>query len=216
MLIKNNENVSNISLDHPRCEIYAENIAIIDFWATWCKPCIRAIPKLVALYEAFSDKGVQIIGISVDSPRNVQKVKPFAKSLGITYPVLLDINSEVMTRLNVNLLPTLLLVNDQDEIVLIHQGYRQDFFRLFTKVELFQSADKSKSYADFVQKSLTIEHSDLAVTVGNYYHIIGRGLLLRSYEIPGTVFEDMALRERHGFFREMDGIIASYTPDKTN
>lgn len=91
--------------------------------------------------------------------------------------------------------------------------YSQDFFRLFTKVELFQSADKSKSYADFVQKSLTIEHSNLAVTVGNYYHIIGRGLLLRSYEIPGTVYEDMALRTRHGFFRDMEGIVASYTPD---
>ena len=76
------------------------------------------------LYEEFSDKGVQIIGISVDSPRNVQKVKPFSKSLGITYPVLLDINSEVMTKLNVTLLPTLLLVNDQDEIVFVHQGYR--------------------------------------------------------------------------------------------
>ena len=105
-------------------ELKGEKITIIDFWATWCKPCIRSIPKLVELYETYSDQGVQIIGISVDSPRNVQKVKPFSKSLGITYPVLLDINSEVMTKLNVTLLPTLLLVNDQDEIVFIHQGYR--------------------------------------------------------------------------------------------
>jgi thiol-disulfide isomerase/thioredoxin len=105
-------------------ELKGEKITIIDFWATWCKPCIRSIPKLVELYENYVDQGVQVIGISVDSPRNAQKVKPFSKSLGISYPVLLDINSEVMTKLNVTLLPTLLLVNKQDEIVLIHQGYR--------------------------------------------------------------------------------------------
>ena len=105
-------------------ELKGEKLTIIDFWATWCKPCVRSIPKLIELYEEFSDQGVQLIGINVDSPRNTQKVKPFAKSLGITYPVLLDINSEVMTELNVTLLPTLLLVDENDEIIMIHQGYR--------------------------------------------------------------------------------------------
>ncbi len=105
-------------------ELKGEKLTIIDFWATWCKPCVRSIPKLIELYEEFSDQGVQLIGINVDSPRNTQKVKPFAKSLGITYPVLLDINSEVMTELNVTLLPTLLLVDENDEILLIHRGYR--------------------------------------------------------------------------------------------
>ena len=105
-------------------ELKGEKITIIDFWATWCKPCIRSIPKLIELYEEYSDKGVRMIGISVDSPQNAQKVKPFARSLGITYPVLLDMNSEIMAKLNVTVLPTILLVDDQDEIVLIHQGYR--------------------------------------------------------------------------------------------
>ena len=105
-------------------ELKGEKVTIIDFWATWCKPCIRSIPKLVELYEEYSDKGVRMIGISVDSPQNAQKVKPFARSLGITYPVLLDMNSEIMAKLNVTVLPTILLVDDQDEIVLIHQGYR--------------------------------------------------------------------------------------------
>jgi hypothetical protein len=95
----------------------------------------------------------------------------------------------------------------------INIKYSQDMFRLFTKVEMFQSADKTKSYADFVQKGLSIKHENLGLTVGNFYHIIGRGLLLRSYEIPGTVLEDFGLRTRYGFYRDMDGIIASYSPD---
>ena len=105
-------------------DLKGEKLTVIDFWATWCKPCIRSIPKLVEIYEEFSSQGVQFIGINVDSPRNTQKVKPFARSMGISYPVLLDMNSEVMTELQVTLLPTLLLVDANDEIVLIHQGYR--------------------------------------------------------------------------------------------
>jgi cytochrome c biogenesis protein CcmG/thiol:disulfide interchange protein DsbE len=105
-------------------DLKGAKVTVLDFWATWCKPCVRTIPKLVDLYEQFSDQGVQFIGINVDSPRNTQKVKPFSKSLGISYPVLLDINSEVMSQMSVTLLPTLFLVDENDEIVLMHQGYR--------------------------------------------------------------------------------------------
>ena len=65
-----------------------------------------------------------MIGISVDSPRNLVKVKPFVNSMGIPYPILLDYNSELMSRLQVTALPTILIVDDEDEIVFIHWGYR--------------------------------------------------------------------------------------------
>ena len=60
----------------------------------------------------------------MDSPRNLSKVKPFVNSRGIPYPILLDSNSELMTRLQVTSLPTVLMVNENDEIVFIHRGYR--------------------------------------------------------------------------------------------
>jgi len=105
-------------------EIKGDNLTLLDFWATWCKPCARAIPKIITLYEAYKDSGVQVIGISVDSPRNQTKVKPFVNSMGITYPILLDSNSELMSELQVTALPTLLIVDDQNDIVFIHRGYR--------------------------------------------------------------------------------------------
>jgi len=105
-------------------ELKGEKITILDFWATWCKPCARAIPKLVSLYEAYKDSGVQVIGISVDSPRNQAKVKPYVNSVGITYPILLDSNSELMSELQVTVLPTILIIDDQNEISFIHRGYR--------------------------------------------------------------------------------------------
>ena len=63
---------------------------IISFWATWCKPCVSAIPKMNIIYNEFSDKGIQFIGVNVDGPRNQAKVKPFANSLDIKYPIVLD------------------------------------------------------------------------------------------------------------------------------
>ena len=105
-------------------DLQGENLTIIDFWATWCKPCARAIPELITLYEDYKNQSVQVVGICVDSPRNLAKVKPFVNSMGITYPILLDSNSELMSELQVTALPTILIVDNQNEIVLIHRGYK--------------------------------------------------------------------------------------------
>ncbi len=105
-------------------DLKGDSLTVIDFWATWCKPCIKSIPKLVELYDEFESKGVQFIGISVDGPRNRSKVKPFAKSKGVDYPVLLDMNNDLMTRLRVQAVPTLLIVNQDNEIVHYIEGYQ--------------------------------------------------------------------------------------------
>ena len=105
-------------------QVKGEQVTLIDFWATWCKPCIKSIPELTSIYDDFSDQGVVVLGINVDNPGNSAKVKPFVHNMGISYPVLLDVNSEVMASLNVSLLPTLLLVNVKDQVVYRHQGYR--------------------------------------------------------------------------------------------
>ena len=101
-----------------------DTFTVIDFWATWCKPCVKSIPKLVEMSEEFKSKGVNFVGISVDGPRNLAKVKPFARSLGIKYPVLLDVNSDIMARLRVRAVPSMLVVNSDDEIVYYHEGYK--------------------------------------------------------------------------------------------
>jgi len=104
-------------------DIKGEDLTILDFWASWCKPCIKSIPKLIELSEKFKDSGVIFIGINEDSPRNSSKVKPFAHSLGITYPVLLDSDQELMNELLVNSLPTLIIINKKGEVVYTHIGY---------------------------------------------------------------------------------------------
>ena len=98
-------------------------ITLIDFWASWCKPCNKALPELNKIYETYIDRGVQIIGINCDGPRSVSKVAPFLKSLQIKYPNLLDTDAEIMSDLNLTAFPTLIIVNSQGKILWIHEGY---------------------------------------------------------------------------------------------
>jgi len=105
-------------------KIKGEKLTIIDFWATWCKPCLQAIPKLNKISEKYKDKGVVLIGINTDSPRNAAKVKPFSKSYKINYIILRDPNSEIAAEMNVNSYPTLYILNEEDEIVYTHIGFR--------------------------------------------------------------------------------------------
>lgn len=104
-------------------EIQGDKLTVLDFWATWCKPCIKSIPKLIELSEEFKDSGVNFIGINEDSPRNSSKIKPFSYSIGIPYPVLLDSDQELMNELLINSLPTLVILNSNAEIVFTHIGY---------------------------------------------------------------------------------------------
>jgi hypothetical protein len=92
----------------------------------------------------------------------------------------------------------------------LNLSYRLEMVKFATKIEWFQSADQQKEYAQFVQKSIQFKHAGLGLTVGNFYHMIGRGLLLRSYEIPGAILEDNALRTRYGFYRDMEGFLGSF------
>lgn len=115
------ENTNNQTISYN--ELKGKKLTVIDFWATWCKPCLNELPKMVALADTFKNRGVNFIGISVDGPRNWSKVKPFTESLGITYPVLIDKESEVMRDLNINAVPTLLIADAANEIVYIHEGF---------------------------------------------------------------------------------------------
>lgn len=61
-------------------------VIILDFWATWCGPCKLEIPGFVDLQNKYRDRGLVVLGLSVDDP--VEKLKPFADQFKMNYPVL--------------------------------------------------------------------------------------------------------------------------------
>ncbi len=87
-------------------------------------------------------------------------------------------------------------------------GYR--LLKARVKFESFTHPEAAQDYYQFTQRSASVGNDRFAFTAGNFYEILGRGLLLRSYEIPGTVREDVGLRVRQGFYRDVDGFLLKY------
>ncbi len=67
---------------------YEGKVILLDFWATWCVPCVKEMPVLQDLYETHRENGFEIIGISVDQ-QGVVVVKPFLEGMGVTFPNLI-------------------------------------------------------------------------------------------------------------------------------
>jgi thiol-disulfide isomerase/thioredoxin len=75
-----------------RLSRYKGQVVLLNFWATWCGPCRREIPALVALYGDYKARGFVVLGVSVD--KEVRLVKPYARAMKMNYPVLIGAGRE--------------------------------------------------------------------------------------------------------------------------
>lgn len=78
-----------------RLSDFEGRVVVLDFWATWCVPCEAAMPHLQAIYEKYESQGLTILAVSMDGPETLSAVGPFARRYGLTFPVLLDVETKV-------------------------------------------------------------------------------------------------------------------------
>ena len=97
---------------------------IIDFFATWCKPCNRELSAISEVYDEWQQEtGVCLIAVSIDQAHHINKVKPLVDQLGWPFKVLLDPNNELKRALGVQMIPYTLIMDGNGKIVYKHSGY---------------------------------------------------------------------------------------------
>lgn len=101
----------------------ADGPVILDFWATWCKPCRKALPKLQKLSTKYEGR-VRVLTVSIDDPRSRTQIAPTMRSLGVRLTVLLDGDKTVASLYRVSAVPSTFLIAADGAIAAVHSGYR--------------------------------------------------------------------------------------------
>ncbi|MCU0258982.1 MAG: TlpA family protein disulfide reductase [Solirubrobacteraceae bacterium] len=71
-------------------------VVVVNFWATWCGPCVREMPEFTRVYAAYQDRGVEMIGAANEPRSERDNVQGFVQRLGITFPIWLEASLDHM------------------------------------------------------------------------------------------------------------------------
>lgn len=94
---------------------YKGKVVLIDFWATWCGPCVAMMPAIGRIHEKYADQGVEVVGIHCWASNDAPEPVDFFKKKGHTYQLLLDGDS-VATAYNVTGIPTFYLIGPDGKV----------------------------------------------------------------------------------------------------
>ena len=97
---------------------------VLDFWATWCKPCIKELPVLQVISTDYEKRGVRVVTVNIDGPHNQAKIRPFIQRHRLQLPVLLDKAGSVIKQCQLLAVPSTVIISSAGEMVYKHSGYK--------------------------------------------------------------------------------------------
>lgn len=101
-----------------------KDVVLLDFWATFCRPCLVAMPELDRLYVKHRSKGLVVLGISIDEAAAQGRVRSEVAKLGVTFPILLDQETRVVSLYNPRATaPYSVLIGREGRILGRREGY---------------------------------------------------------------------------------------------
>jgi len=101
---------------------YKGKVVYLDFWASWCVPCRQSFPFMNTMHEKYSDDGLKVIAINLDTERD--KAKRFLKIIPANFTIAYDPAGTVPELYKLSVVPSLYLINGDGEIVYKHAGFR--------------------------------------------------------------------------------------------
>jgi peroxiredoxin len=103
---------------------HRNKVILLNFWATWCVPCLKEFPHLQRLYEQYRARGFEILAVSIDEARTRAAVGPTIYRYGYTFTVLIDEEDRVTGLFNPKRhSPYTILIDRHGNIRMRHQGY---------------------------------------------------------------------------------------------
>lgn len=106
-------------------DVLGKQVVVLDFWASWCAPCIKSLPKLAKLTEKFADENVVFYGVNLEEDTNT--VQEFLEKQEIELPVLLDMQAAVAGKYGVDAIPHMVLIGLDGRVQVVHTGAPDDF-----------------------------------------------------------------------------------------
>jgi peroxiredoxin len=99
---------------------YKGKVVLLDFWATWCGPCVAELPNVLKAYDKYHKDGFEIIGISLDREKDKAKLETFIKDKNMTWAQFFDgkgWENELGQKYGVNSIPATYLLNGEGVII---------------------------------------------------------------------------------------------------
>jgi peroxiredoxin len=102
---------------------YKGKVTVLDFWASWCKPCKEEFPFLIELYEQYSEKDFSVLTVNLDT--EFDNFKKFIKKLNkdVPFKIILDPDSKIPTLYNIESIPSVFILDKKGVIRYIHIGF---------------------------------------------------------------------------------------------
>lgn len=105
-------------------EHLGKEVVLLDFWATFCEPCLAGMPHLDAIYKKNQARGFTVLGIAIDGPESVSQVRATVAKLGVGFPILLDTETRVVALYNPKTsAPYSVLIGRDGRILKKQEGY---------------------------------------------------------------------------------------------
>lgn len=99
-------------------------VVVLDFWSSVCEPCKAEFPHLIALYHDKKDKGLLVVGVSMDGPETVADVPSFVKRFELDFPVVTDEDSRIASLYNPKKsMPLSVIIDRSGHIAAVREGY---------------------------------------------------------------------------------------------